>query len=290
MNRHPDEDTVADTNTVASSVGSTWRGIKDSKKKPKSSNHPSRVPPPVGKKLGLLLGLDDESGCASNSCKTIETMLQKYGYVFETVIDSGENEAQFEVDVEAGLNEIIALVHPGDSIFVYGINFGSRGRHNASSILHRLAQNLPADVRATCLFDCCYLSAKPAYRMDHRQEKIYTAKSAGLKHQRRLAQPLGQPQQPVPSDIFVFSGENPTGKTLAFRTTSGMHGIYTAAWARAYEDRNNRGIMGEPPTYSQLSIGIEDELRSISFGKQPHSTTSEILCAKPYDIDQRCYI
>lgn len=247
----------AETATVASTVGTQWRLITGQKGKVKSGNHPSRVPGPYGKRMALLVGLDDESHAAFNSCKTMETLLVEFGYCCETVLDTSENEAQFELDVESGLAELVALSAPGDAMVLFAVNYGPTGRHSASSLLHRLAINLPPKVRATCIFDCCYLTAKPAYRVDFKQEKIYTAKSAGLKHHRRLAQPMGDVSQKVPSDIFVFSGENPTGKTMTCRTPQGMHGVYTAAMVRAFRAKDIKGLFGVTPSFSTLAEMIE---------------------------------
>eukprot|EP00993_Chasmostoma_nieuportense_P001278 NODE_2173_length_1260_cov_184.477493_g2066_i0.p1 GENE.NODE_2173_length_1260_cov_184.477493_g2066_i0~~NODE_2173_length_1260_cov_184.477493_g2066_i0.p1 ORF type:complete len:352 (-),score=52.58 NODE_2173_length_1260_cov_184.477493_g2066_i0:144-1199(-) len=290
--RFADEETVQDsdlTSTVASTVGFGWRSMKASQKKQKGGNHPSRVPAPTGRRMALLCGIDDESQATFHSIQTMGRFLSKRNYAIEHVIDTGVNEPQFEIDVEAGLSELIALAHPGDAIVLYCINFGLPHRHNASSLLHRFAHNLPSGVRLTCVFDCCYVTAKPAYLMDFSVEKVYTARTAGLKHLRRLAYPIGPVTQQIGPDIFVFMGENPTGKTLTFRTTVGMHGIYTAAWVRAYSDEDTP-LLASAPTYAKFSERIEQELRMIRTGALPHRTTSEVLCVKPYDIDQKCYL
>jgi hypothetical protein len=281
-----------DQETVASSVGTAWRSIVTiggTRRKVKSRIHPSRIPPSTGTQMALLIGVDDESQAASNSIGVVSQYLTELQFFIETVIDSGENSQQFEVDVEAGIAELIALAKPGDSIVLYAINYGPTGRHCAATLLHRLAMNMPSMVRITCIFDCCFLTAKPAFYMDHNQKKIWTARSAGLKHLRRLAKPQGTVAQKIAADIICFSGENPTGKTMVCRTVTGMVGIYTTALIRALRDEDIRkGVTGKTPSYSVIAAAIEKELSNIVVGSQPHNTKAEILCVKPYDIDQPC--
>jgi hypothetical protein len=283
----------AGAETVASSVGTQWRSIVTvggTRKKVKSNLHPSRILPPVGSRMALLIGVDDESSAATNSTRLLSEYLEEFGYSVETVVDTGENPAQFEIDVEAGLAELIALTKPGDSIVLYAINFGTTGvGHSASTLLHRLVSNLPSLVRVTCIFDCCYLTAKPAYMMDPDQPKIYTARSAGLKHLRRLAKPLGSVTQKIPADIVCFCGENQSGKTMVCRTVMGMVGIYTTAVIRVLRNKSLKEGLKEDkePSYAVIGAAIKQELSNIVFGSQPHNTKSEILCVKPYDIDQQ---
>jgi hypothetical protein len=243
--------------------------------------------------MALLIGVDDESQTASNSVAAVSEYLQELYYTTEVVIDNGENSQQFEIDVESGLTELVALARPGDSVVLYAINYGPTGRHSASTLLHRLAVNMPSLVRVTCLFDCCYLTAKPAYYMDYNQEKIWTAKSAGLKHLRRIAKAQGSSAQQIAADIICFCGENPTGKTMVCRTVTGMVGIYTTALLRAFrnEDLKDNSVTDKkPPSYAIVASAVEKELKNIVFGTRPHNTKSELLCVKAYDIDQPCQL
>eukprot|EP01001_Neometanema_parovale_P002934 NODE_1371_length_1764_cov_120.655088_g1302_i0.p1 GENE.NODE_1371_length_1764_cov_120.655088_g1302_i0~~NODE_1371_length_1764_cov_120.655088_g1302_i0.p1 ORF type:complete len:260 (+),score=52.26 NODE_1371_length_1764_cov_120.655088_g1302_i0:94-873(+) len=141
--------------TVASSVGTQWRSIVTAggtRKKVKTNLHPSRMVQPYGKKIALLIGVDDESHAASNSINTVKQLMDQLEYSTEVVVDMGDNPQQFDIDAEAGLSEIIALSRPGDCVFLYAINYGTSGRHCASSLIHRLATDLTKDVRVTCFF------------------------------------------------------------------------------------------------------------------------------------------
>eukprot|EP01006_Ploeotia_vitrea_P063712 TRINITY_DN86092_c0_g1_i1.p1 TRINITY_DN86092_c0_g1~~TRINITY_DN86092_c0_g1_i1.p1 ORF type:complete len:424 (+),score=36.83 TRINITY_DN86092_c0_g1_i1:35-1306(+) len=290
------DDDVGSTGSRRSSVGSQWRGIStDSaharyrrKNSGAASDDPSQVPKPTGKRMALLIAINPErSACATNSSKHMRNFLKRYHFTVEEVHYSGDPE-QFEVDIEQGITELTTICDPGDSVFLHVIGYGVFEGQNCTQLLQRLVSGLPSGSKLTCVFDCCYLSSRPAFRID---PHIPKSKGRG----KRVAQEMG-PSQPVKPAVFCFMGEASDGDIAAFTSRDGQSCVFTSAWILACNNKDIKGYWNEPPSYAHLAWGTQFEVSRIVSsirtpkGRPPLQVTPLATCSDRYDVDQPAWL
>ena len=175
--------------------------------------------------------------------------------------------------VEHGISELISSARPGDTCLFYCIGY------DCTAQLRELVDRLPRGVRLTCVFDCCYVSEKPAFRIH------YSTPSPT-----RTAQPMGPITDYPKADVFLFEGLADIRCVAWFKSANGNTPLFTAAFIRALS-RGPEGYWGTPSTTSYIGLtqDIEHEIGSIvkrlPAGALPDMTSS-ISCTQPYNVDQ----
>jgi hypothetical protein len=286
------DDLISETETQmtsASTVGLGWRNLPGKSKAPKDRKHRTHIAPVTGRRYALVIAEDDNRGVCENTLTLVTNFLLEKKYSVEKCIHQGDDE-QFRCDIECGMRELCSAAQPGDAVFIYGINLYSIDPQlQPLNVINTLAHNLRRGVQVICLFDCCDIPCQPPYRIDHRQAKLRDPKNAGLTFFRRIAQRVTQAESiQMECDLICFYGWNAIpGELATFRHGNGMElPVYTSAFVRAYNDKDNWSILN-PPTLATMSKGILDKLELIRMQGCTDVVNCEIGCYKPYDIDQR---
>eukprot|EP00667_Euglena_gracilis_P012762 EG_transcript_13136 len=230
------------------------------------------LPPFNGKKVAVLAGVDPEdSDAASRGCSQMEAFLGRNGYSSTTIL-FGDDWSEFRSKLDRAVHELLIHAQHGDSLVFYCIGY------DCTTVLRQLVDKLPRGVRLACIFDCCYVTEKPAYRVHH------SAPGGRVAH--AMAAITDQPL----ADVILFEGTADIRCVAWFKSAKGNTPLYTAGFIRALS-RGPEGYWG-PPTrtsFIQLSEDIEMEIASI-VRRLPKDAlprmTSLISCTRAYNVDQ----
>eukprot|EP00668_Euglena_longa_P014846 GGOE01018876.1.p1 GENE.GGOE01018876.1~~GGOE01018876.1.p1 ORF type:complete len:423 (+),score=83.32 GGOE01018876.1:147-1271(+) len=230
------------------------------------------LPPFNGKKLAVLAGVDPEdSDAASRGCSQMEAFLGRNGYTSSTIL-FGDDWAEFRLKLDRVVRDLLQHAQQGDNLVFYCIGY------DATAVLRQLVDKLPRSVRLVCIFDCCYVTEKPAYRI--------SPTPGG----NRVAQPMAAITDQPLADVILFEGTADIRCVAWFKSAKGNTPLYTAGFIRALS-RGPEGYWG-PPTrtsFIQLCEDVETEIASIVHRLPKDALprmTSLISCTRAYNVDQ----
>jgi len=216
----------------------------------------------------------ENSDAASRGCAQMEAFVRRHGYS-SSVIIFNEDWTSYRRRVEQASQDLLRDVQPGDNLLFYCIGY------DCTSALRELVNQLPRGSRLVCVFDCCYVTEKPAFRIHHSQR-------GGPGRSATAMAPLTD--QPM-ADVLLFEGMAEIRCVAWFKSAKGNTPLYTAGFIRALS-KGPDGYWGRPSTTSfiQLSEDIDTEMSTIVHRLPKDALpkmTSLISCTRPYSVDQQ---